>query len=338
MDLRLTLNKIAGLTITAIIIVIVIASTSPLQAQANEERFPSEADLNAYWILDYNKMLGKTLYLAASEKGKIFEHLYGSNIVLADSHTGEMRIIAEKSVSAKLSPDGTLVVVRNDKDEIHLLTVEGKEITRVGVHGGSPIFSHDGKYVAYHKLADEGDDSFSRHEASPYGIALYSLATGEEKLITSNKNDYRPVGFSADMSKLYFNSTREYPARPYGIANHVASLWVVDLNTRETTRLTNVDEEVVRQGTLVPVIDKLALWSSDRKTVISSADAESGVWKFIFNEQGRLASAEHIADGTSPRWQVPDKSIIIRSQVNKGVWKIIDINNTYENKAHERAF
>lgn len=280
---------------------------------------------NVQRIFDNSTGSSNVLYLSSVAEKNIGGQVHGSKLVVMDLATGNERVIAENVIEAKFSPDGTQIVVQNEDYEMWLFTATGKEVTRIGIHGSAPLFSHDGTYIAYHKLADEGE-GFRLFEFSPYGIARYNLATGEEEFITDNKDDFQPAGFSADMSWLYFNSGRKYETSPGGFENHVASLWMVDLNTKEVKRLTNVSEEVVRQGIMVPTVDGAALWSSDRKTVISSVDAESGVWQFVFNQEGGLVRSERIADGTSPRWLVSDKSIVVRTKVDgKGEWRTVNI-------------
>ncbi|MBI5913705.1 hypothetical protein HY839_04705 [Candidatus Azambacteria bacterium] len=280
---------------------------------------------NVQRILDSSNGSSRILYLSSVAEKNIGGQVHGSKLIVMDPATGNERVIAENIVEAKFSPDGTRIVAQSGDYKIRLFTAIGKEITRIGMHGSAPLFSHDGAYIAYHKLADEGE-GFRLFEFSPYGIVLYNLATGEEELITDNKDDFQPVGFSLDMSRLYFNSGRKYGTSPEGFENHVASLWMVDLTTKEIKRLTNMSEEVVRQGIMVPTVDGAALWSSDRKMVISSVDPESGTWQFVFNQEGELARAERITDGTSPHWLVPDKNIVVRTKVDgKGEWKTVNI-------------
>lgn len=285
---------------------------------------PVEIAASVDRILDEES--GKVLYLSRITEENVGGEAHGTNLIVADPVTGSGKVIAERIVDAKFSPDGMQIVVQDEDHKVRILALDGKEIAQIGVHGSAPIFSHDGNYVAYHKLADQGE-GFRLFEFSPYGIALYNLSTGKEELITDNKDDFQPVGFSADMSRVYFNSGRKYDTSPKGFENHVASLWVVDIKSKQATRLTNVSEEVVRQGMMVPTVDSMALWSSDRTTVISSSnDAESGVWQFDFNTEGGLARAERIAEGTSPRWLVPDKSIVVRTKVDGlGEWKTTNI-------------
>ncbi|MEX0931131.1 MAG: hypothetical protein WDZ88_00090 [Candidatus Paceibacterota bacterium] len=333
-------KKIFILGLITVIGIAFVATLSGVFVQAQAHKFVFieggkaylSSDLSASKIADnvegmlaYNPTLEKYLYRIAQNGGDGHNHDSGS-LVLADSNTGKTHVITTDVMTAALSPDGTQIAVWNGDNEIYLMTADGNEIARIGVHGALPVFSHDGTYVAYNKLAEEGDRFFDLSEESPYGIAIYNLKTGEEEIITENVHDFQPLGFSADMSKLYFNSGRAYETTPEGFSNHVASLWVVDLKTKEVARLTNTDEEAVRRGDKAPIIHATALWSSDRKTVISSLEAESGVWQFSFSDDGKLVDAKQITDGTSPRWVVPGESIAVRTKVgNRNEWKTINI-------------
>jgi len=230
---------------------------------------------------------------------------------------------ASDAISSSLSPDGRMAAIWTKGHEVVLADASGAVLQKIGIHGAAPIFSHDGNLVAYEKLADEspdGDDQSLFEMAQ--GIAVYDLRTGQERLVTDGGvDDFAPVGFSKDMNLLYFNSTRPYEWSPW---NHVASLWVVDLKSGKTQRLTNMDEDAVRRGNMVPTISPKAIWSSDRTVAITSYGPEKGVWKFVLSATG--ASASHIADGDSPQWVVQDQSFAVRVISNgKPSWNKINL-------------
>ncbi|WKZ29372.1 MAG: hypothetical protein QY323_01420 [Patescibacteria group bacterium] len=222
--------------------------------------------------------------------------------------------LADDVITASQSPDGALEAVWTKNHEVLLVDPNGSVLQKIGVHGAAPIFSHDGRFVAYEKLADGSADGAEQSLFEfALGIAVHDLQTGREYLVTNGgSDDFAPVGFSRDLSMLYFNSTRPYDDSS---GNRVASLWVVNLKTGETKRLTNVDEEAVRNGRMIPTISPTtALWSSDRVTVFTSYGHETGVWKFALTDSS--ASATRIAEGDAPQWVVPDKSISVRTLVD----------------------
>lgn len=264
--------------------------------------------------LDHKEGVDKTLLIRQVHSEDA--HFHGGELILKSNREDKQTVIAQDILSADLSDDGLLVAAWNSDNQIKLYNSEGKEMKVLGTHGASPIISNDKNYVAYNKLADSGSDLLELSEKSPYGIAVHNLATGREDVITTSSHDFQPVGFSKDMTKLYFNSTRPFEGTKSEYGNHVASLWVVDLSSKKVTRLTNVNEELVMKGVMVPTLDVRALWSSDKKTAISSTDIESGTWKFEFNDDGTLLNAEKIASGTTPRWSDLDNKIVVSTKIN----------------------
>lgn len=293
---------------------VLILSASIALANVTQSAGGEESALQTSIELDHKEKLGKTLYIQQLDSQD--EHFHGGELILESDLENTQISIAQDVLSADLSEDGLLVAAWNTDNQILLFTSEGKEIKRVGLHGASPIISQDKKYIAYNKLSNEGSDLQELSEKSPYGIAIYDLVTNKEDVITNSSDDFQPVGFSKDMTKLYFNSTRAYANAKKSYSNHVASLWMVELATKKVTRLTNTNEELVMKGVMVPIIDVRALWSSDGRTVISSTDMDSGVWQYKFNDDGTLLSAKKIGSGTSPKWSEMDKKINISSKVN----------------------
>lgn len=263
--------------------------------------------------LDHKESVDKTLLIRQVHDED--NHFHGGELILKSDREDQQTVIAQDILSADLSDDGLLIAIWNSDNKIKLYDSMGKEMKVIGTHGASPIISQDKNYIAYNKLSDKGSDLLELSEKSPYGIAVHNLATGREDVVTTSNHDFQPVGFSKDMTKLYFNSTRAFESTDSESGNHVASLWVVDLSTKKVTRLTNLNEELVMKGVMVPTLDVRALWSSDKKTAISSTDTESGIWKFEFNDDGTLLDAKKIASGTAPRWSELDNKIEISTKI-----------------------
>ncbi len=228
------------------------------------------------------------------------------------------------AVTMSASPDGAAFAVWTKHHEILLVNSGGGVLRKIGIHGAAPLFSHDGRYVAYEKLGDTSTDGDAQSLfETARGIAVYDVKLSQEVLVTNGGgDDYAPVGFSDDLNLLYFNSTRPYADSS---GDHVASLWVVNLGTGALTRLTNADEAAVRNGRMIPTISPTqALWSSDRRTVITSYGPETGVWQFALKNEN--ASAFRVADGDAPHWLVPDKSIAVRTMTNGATtWQTVQV-------------
>lgn len=276
-------------------------------------------------IVDHKETLNKLLYITPLGDPDS-DTVKGGNLILLDTDTWVSQRVSSNTVNGNLSPDGKVVAAWNNKHEVHLLQSDGKPIKKVGKHGAVPLFSHNGRLLAYEKLADESfDDSLQSLFEDAEGIAIYDMVTDQETLITNGgADDFAPIGFSLDMTKLFFNSARPY--RDDFPQNHVASLWVVDITNGSVKRLTNDDEQEVQKGKLVPVVHQNALWTSDRTIVISSNGAYEGIWIFRLMAGGDLLRAQKVADGDMPQWYVPNESILYRViKSNKTEWKSLKV-------------
>lgn len=273
-------------------------------------------------VLHYNQDTAQLIHVT-KPSAVDSDIITGGDLVLTDTVTWSTRIIAQDIVTAHISPHGDMIVLWNKNHQVRLVTSQGVPIKEIGIHGAAPIFSHDKRFIAYQKLADHSPDSnLQSLFEHAQGIAVYDMYTMRESLVTNGGgDDFAPVGFSNDISKLYFNSTRPSVNEP---ENHIASLWVLDLATRITTQLTNTD---VREGDpLIPTVNENALWSSDRRIAISSNGKEQGTWMFLLSQNKNTVEARHIADGDSPQWLVLNKRIAVRSVENgQSKWRTIDV-------------
>jgi Tol biopolymer transport system component len=270
-------------------------------------------------IIDYKPAIKSLLYLTAPSSNNTDADA-GSDLVLVNTENWVLQPIANNVLTANLSPDGTKIAIWTKDYEVHILAANGAHLQKIGVHGAAPLFSRDGKLLVYEKLAnDSSDNDLQGLFEFAEGIVIYDLQSGQERVVTSGgPDDFAPVGFSPDMSKLYFNSTRP---STNDLRAHLASLWVVDLHTGHVKQLTNIGSDNTEEH--VPIINENAIWTSDYTTVISSNGPQEGVWKFVFSKDGNSLSAIHIADGYSPQWIVPGKSIAIRTSV--GQWEKLNL-------------
>ena len=268
-------------------------------------------------VLDYNREMNSLLYITKpTEWGRI-----DGNLWLLNTMSWASKEVATGVIGAQMSPDRDTIVIWNKDHEIWLITAGGAFVEKIGIHGAAPIFSHDGRYVAYEKLADS---SFDGVEQSLFefaqGMAIYDLESGQEVLLTQTEHgeDYSPVGFSPDLEMLYFNSTR----------TGTASLWSVNTSTRVLKRLSNVVADAINETKVepVPTLSQKALWSSNRKIAISSIGMKKEVWIFRFNDTGDLAEAKLLIGGEFPYWLVKDKTIAFSVIYNgKSKWQTMDI-------------
>jgi Tol biopolymer transport system component len=293
-------------------------------ATANNDSLQKTAD-NVSRILDQKPQKNSVLYLTNSDKGST-DATPGGDLFLLKTDSQITYAVAQNVVSAVLSADAANVAFWNTEHKVRIVTSDNMPLREIEGHAAAPIFSHDGNLVAYQKLADYSPDG-DPHGLfeSAKGIAIYDLRTGRDRLVTTGgMDDFEPVGFSLDKTKLYFNSTRPSEKSPQA---HVASLWVVDLRNGKTTRLTNIKQaDGHSSDELTPIVSQSAIWSSDHKTVISSNNSKEGVWIFNLSENGGLTSAVQMGDGDSPQWVVPDKSVVFRTLTDgKNTWRQVNL-------------
>ena len=273
---------------------------------------------------------GQMLYIATLEENESHgggPGIDGSDLIVLDSQTGESRVIAKEVWTAQFSPDGKEIVAADSDNKVRLYSVDGSLKAQIGNNGASPIFTHDGKFIAYHKLADEGEEFFKLAENAK-GIALYEIATGEERMLTNHSGDYWPIGFSADFKYFYFNADRPYESSILGenVINITSGLYSLDVSTGRVTRLTNADERAVQEnGQTMSFITHDALWTSDRLIAITGL-GQHGTYKFTFDGAGGLKSVERVSSGDAPRWVEQDKSFETRTVVDgKETWNATNI-------------
>ncbi len=272
---------------------------------------------------------GAVLYLSAPLANEAMrgggESMHGTDLTVLDPKTGQSRVIAKNIWVAHVSPDQSLIVAADSDNKVHLFDLQGNEKARIGNNGANPIFSTDGKFVIYQKLADTGRDFFDL-SSNAKGLALYDISTGKERMLTDDRGDYSPIGFSADGKYLYFNASRPYEHSILGIINIESGLYSLDMNTGEVRRLTNVDEAAtMKNGPTMSYISPDAIWTSDRLKVVSGV-GNQGVYEYVLDGKGGLVSVEHIADGDSPRWVEKDKTFAVRVGTNGNEhWQVINV-------------
>jgi Tol biopolymer transport system component len=272
---------------------------------------------------------GETLYLATPPVDETMRggtgNVPGTNLTVLDPKTGESKVIVKDIRGAQVSPDGSRIVAVGSDNKVRLFDMNGKEEAQVGNNGSNPIFSSDGKYVVYQKLADTGRDFFDLW-TNAKGLALYDISTGKERMLTDQSGDDFPIGFSADGKYFYFTAGRPYDNSVFGITDIVYSLYSLNVSTGEVTRLTNTDErQATANGPTMSFIGQDALWTTDRLKAIAD-EGDGNVQEFIFDGAGGLTSVEHVATGTSPRWVEQDKTFAVQVASNGGeYWQVMNV-------------
>lgn len=205
-----------------------------------------------------------------------------NELLVLDKTTGSIKKVRGNVIQeGDISPLGNLVVVTTSDREIVVLTVDGSYApTKFGIHGSSPMFSPDGKKIAYVKLKDGsigmGDYGFFQ------GIAVYDLNTGEDTLIfksdpSGSGNEYMITGWSPNGKRVYF---------PSG-----GSTWSVSIDGTGQRQETNKNSEAPH----VPSYLSSLLFADDGTTVFGEA---GGLWTFHLGKDNEFLDAKKVTEGS----------------------------------------
>ncbi len=152
----------------------------------------------------------------------------------------------------------------------------------------SPVFSPDGKYLAYH---NNSDDFF-------WDIIIENIITGEKRQVTNNQFYDTSPTWSPDGSKIAFSSDRSGQRDIY------------------TYELSSGKVELLIEH---PSMDNHPSWSPDGKYLayLSRRDGKSQLYlyDFINRTQARLTNTEY--HNFHPSWSEDSKQIIFDQYINK---------------------
>jgi len=97
---------------------------------------------------------------------------------------------------------------------------EAKRITTQPGFDGNPVYSPDGKYIAYHAQLTAG------YEADRWRVMLYGRATGKNENLTETSFDRSAanLAWSTDSAKIYFNAENETLDPIYEMAPKVGAV------------------------------------------------------------------------------------------------------------------
>lgn len=246
------------------------------------------------------------------------------DLFILDTKTGVSRLIYRDIMLASLSPKGDLIAVATNEPtfELHLIDREGRLLKKIGTHGSSPVFSPDGRYLVYNKLADNsrGGETLNWNDLLMYahGLALYDLVTGDERMLTHRAGDFGPATFSLDMKRLYFNADDD----PFEMKGE-NGIWMVGIDGAGRKQLTNTPTTPS-----LPYLNRgensQVLWYRNGLTLISEFDGV--IWQYHLNSLGEITGGNPITeDAKSARWVVQDRILAARGSSG---WKLLNVEKS----------
>jgi dipeptidyl aminopeptidase/acylaminoacyl peptidase len=228
-----------------------------------------------------------------------------------DKENGTIREIYKGVSMARLSPDGSRVVVTTGGNEVHLLTRDGVHIARAGVHGGSAVFSPDGQYLAYLKLSKTSADLELGGPKRSIGIAVYDINTGDEKLILSaGHGEYGVASWSPDGLRIYYLGERESAPGNWSAAMY-------SIRSDGSDRRLEVDPE----KSSAPPFNSRTVWFPSLRLAVSEGD---GVWGYLLDGESRILKSVRLSSGINLQALQPGASFAFENEGKAASWVVVD--------------
>lgn len=182
--------------------------------------------------------------------------------------------------------------------DLYVADTQTLTATRIVQKVAQPNLSADGNYLVYQKL--NADWQRGQYFDKALGLALYTIATKQERMLTATSGDFLPLWTPDGTRVLFFSPS------PEGLESH----FVVRADGSGRTQLTNVGQKLVSDAT-VRLPSEKPIWSSDGKYLVYESDKE--IWMNEFSPDGMsVRSARRIAYGTVPTWVRDGQQLSIR--------------------------
>ncbi len=280
-----------------------VALTSDGDDYPKAKPLPASApDTSADVVFD---LTSSTVLLGRGQQGD------SPSIWTLNRENGEIRKIYNGASMARLSPDsGRIVVTNGSNNEIHLLTLDGVDLARIGVHGGSAAFSPDGNYLAYMKLSDESENLEPGNPRKFVGIAVYDINSGEENLVLPARNhEYGVASWSPDGSRIYYLAEKEIDSGSWSPAMYSMK-----------SNGSDVRIEIDPAKSSAPPLNSRTVWFPEERIAVSEGD---GVWCYLFDRDFHIIRSTRIAEGNSLQAFLPGASFTFRVAGNKSEWVVL---------------
>jgi Tol biopolymer transport system component/imidazolonepropionase-like amidohydrolase len=190
----------------------------------------------------------------------------------------DLTVTEGTSMSVAVSPDGRTLAI-DLQGSIWTLPATGgvaKRITDVFNDARQPVWSPDGKWIAFFAYRDGGYDLW---EIAPDG--------GNQHKLTTGPFDDREPAWSHDGSRIAFASDR---GSPLGASYN---LWVLDVASGEVRRLTNN-----------PAENRMPSWSPDDREIAFHSTREDGhsVWAVQVSDGIERKVSTAMSTVEAPSW------------------------------------
>jgi len=193
-----------------------------------------------------------------------------------------------------LSPDGRMLVYASSASgnrDIYFMRVGGDRAINLtsGFTGqdGTPAFSPDGERIAFRSERDGG--------------GIFTMGATGESVRRVTEFGYDPA-WSPDGKTIVFATEEVYD--PYS-RNLPSTLWVVDLESGETTEITAIDAV---QPAWSPVGERIAYWAN--------TGGQRDIWTVPAGGGERVAVTQDLATDWSPVWSPDGRTLYFSSDRN----------------------
>lgn len=216
---------------------------------------------------------------------------HSADLWLFDRAKNRQQRIFKNVIQADLAPSANEAVITTNSFELVRIRLNGQVIDRFEGHGASPVYSPDGKYLAFIKLNDGDLDALAGDPSFVTGVAVHDFAKEASSLIVeANGMDlFGVASWAPDQSRLYYLSSDNT------LVTDAGATWSVQVDGTNARQETNIEPGVMP----VPYFTKRHLWLDTHRAV---SESDGKIWLFKFDKHGAITASSKVADGDQLQW------------------------------------